>query len=964
MPSTLSSHESDKLNFVHQAIAKKEYSSALTHIFALIEELIDHPDDDQFSMGFELLYSICDKSDYIIKSVLEFVVQTKLIDLPQDWVRLETIHILTKIYPHIPDFFDPIIEKIEMKLFDIDKKVRESAVNLVSLILNRTLENQQFPDLYLSLAQMLKDESWIVRVRTLEGILRILRTHTQINDTFINVFREEAVKLLQDPDEEVRTVTTETLKEICMHSGTHANVSMLRTLLKADDWEVREKGIYILGEIAGTQYNIYSELFDLLVPMFADEIMMIQTKVIDAFAKIGNTNGPALLRFFLPLMDTDDEDIRQGIIESVIYITLHNTKKILPELIPLLENNSERVRSLIGNCLLKIYMETPDRMEEEVARMFQNIDPENWRSRLRTIRILGDLCFVLRIKSIAVWTAISLKKWGENERDLDVLDEIEASLSKINNVFSNLTDDIQQVENRKKFYYEEMELFQEFPKKMRDRTEEYIKQKKFNEAEIYLEEEGNRIAQKLTDFEKKITESDFKRFSPDIFEDWNDIKEEIFEEISDVKSYEYNAILDAKSEYIEELDAVLSEMNSRIEILKIEYESLKDIGQQLNEALESGNNTLTEDIIGKISSLRDRIFKLEFDIGQVWLNNLEFKDFLKDLTISWIDTKLEIQQFIAEIIQRINAIRDTIDTGSDEAYSLKKKITFEFLSQQFQNYVMQAVQSQREVLENFKMFEEPITKELQKRHFQDARHLVELTINNLNGTIENHNREINKIYEEIDKINIPLSRANEIRKFLNNWNEIKELVHDRVREFSLNTENEILISEITEYQRIMNPIPLKQLSKSINIPHTVLTERLVDLIAAHHIRAEIRDDQLIQIDQPKEERILNFFKKVNIQGTKIQVMIRIYNPTRFFINEMSVLFSIPNTFELDRAESDLTEINIKEFEPEAFRIFQWQFKLNKPSQKQYQVERLAMEVMYKNPFGNLSKIRKEMDIIL
>jgi hypothetical protein len=953
----------DKITVIHQLIAKKDYFNALDRLLAIFEDLFNNPNDDIFSMGLEILNAICDKSERIIVKCLEFI--GKIIDLPQDWVRLEALLILTKIYAVTPEKFDLYVEKIEMKLYDNDKKVREAAANLIAMVLDNTIESNTYPDLYLSFIGKFKDESWIVRARSLEGTLRILKNHDQLPASMLEGLRQEIVTLLEDPDEEVRTLSSEVLKELCLHSDKQSNFAILSNLIKNEDWEIREKIIWVIGEIGGYYFQDYLPLFEQMIPMFADEIMMIQTKVIDAFVKIGqNLNGPRLFQFFLKYFDANNDDIKQGILESIIYISIHNTRTMIPLVISQLENPGEGIQEMIGNCLLKIYMEAPDRIEEEIARIYHMIDPDNWRQRLKTVRLLGHFCYTLRIKSIAVWTAINLKKWRENEKDLDVLDEIDTSLAKIKNVFEKFEEDIIQVEQKKNYYYEEIEVLQQLPRIFRDKAEELIRTKHFNEAELYLEEEGANITNRIMQFETSLYESEFKRFSVDIIEDWNDSKEEILEQVSDVKSFEYNSILDARSVYIEELEGQISGIRSRIEILKAEHNAIKDIDSKINEIVESKDISKTEELISSISSLRDRIFKLEFDVGQIWLNNLEFKDFLKEVTIEWIDSKLEIQQFLADMIQRINALKDTMDTGTEETLSLKKKITFEFLNQQFQNYVLQAIQNLRDIMEKFNLFEEPIKVELQKRHFREARQMLDLTINNLHSTIENHNREINKIYEEIDKINISLYSANEIRRHLNNWNEIKENLMSKINKFLQGTDDNILISEITEYQRIMNPIPLKHMGKSIGISLAKLKERLFELIKNHQIRAEIRDDNLIQMDQPKEERILNFFRKVNIFGTNIQILIRVYNPTRFFINDVSLTVQIPELLDLDLSESDLPEIYIKEFEPEAFRVLQWQFKVKKPSEKQYVVEKLNLDISYKNPFGTKTKIRKEMEIIL
>ena len=220
--------------------------------------------------------------------------------------------------------------------------------------------------------------------------------------------------------------------------------------------------------------------------------------------------------------------------------------------------------------------------------------------------------------------------------------------------------------------------------------EELIAAKKYNEAEILLEELGIASLEKINKFEHSLNESEFKRFNVEMIEDWSDIKEEILEELSDVKSFEFSKVGEGRSEYLQDLEKIVETINARIEILRSEFENSKESKNYLQESLRNEDTQYTEQFLEGISALREKVYNLEYDLGQIWLNNLEFKDFLKDITISWINVKIEIQQFLAGVIQEFNMMRVA---GSEEAANtggLKQKITFEFLNQQFQNAVMQA----------------------------------------------------------------------------------------------------------------------------------------------------------------------------------------------------------------------------------------------------------------------------------
>ncbi|RLI60796.1 MAG: hypothetical protein DRO88_13860, partial [Promethearchaeia archaeon] len=387
----------------------------------------------------EFLNNICDKSDHTVLLTLERI--NNLLDNSEYWIRQEALQILKKIYITHPENFDTLIEKIEAKLFDPDKNVRESAVILVGNILKKSF--YEYPELYFTFSRTLEDDSWTVRAKALEMILSFLTPESEPPREMIEVFENNVITLLRDPDEEVRGLSAEVLKALCFHMDPSRINDLLSPLLEDIDWMIREKVIWIIGEIGDYFFDEIYKLFNNLVLMFSDEIMIIQTKTIDSFVKIGINHGLALLEFFKPFINDLNGDVEQGISETLIYITLQNMKEMLPIMIGQLVVSKVPIRNLMTNCLLKIYMEKPDGFEEELFKIFQSLNPDDWRQRKKIISLMGDLSYVLRIKSICVWTAINLKNWQKTETDLDVLDEIESSLAKINNIFDDIDKEIE-----------------------------------------------------------------------------------------------------------------------------------------------------------------------------------------------------------------------------------------------------------------------------------------------------------------------------------------------------------------------------------------------------------------------------------------------------------------------------------------------------------------------------------------
>jgi hypothetical protein len=163
----------------------------------------------------------------------------------------------------------------------------------------------------------------------------------------------------------------------------------------------------------------------------------------------------------------------------------------------------------------------------------------------------------------------------------------------------------------------------------------------------------------------------------------------------------------------------------------------------------------------------------------------------------------------------------------------------------------------------------------------------------------------------------------------------------------------------------MNPIPIDQLSKEVNINPSELKEKLFALIKDHTIIAEISEDQLIQPSRPHGEFLINFYRKVEIIGNKIIFSLRIYNPTKFFVHDVGLVFLFPQFLKYLPENSDPTDIFIQEFEPEAIRIIHWHFKIELPvDKKKFELKKWLLSINYKNPFNKLTMIQKEMDIIL
>ena len=586
------------LQEIQHAVSKKRYEIAISsrdeYIRTIITEEADKKSglDLDLDLGLgscmEILKAICDKSDFTIQISLKMAAW--LLNNKEYWIREDALRIMQKLYRSMKNNeFDTVIESCETKLFDTDNKVREAAVGLISIILQSSLK--RYPDLYLTYCQMFEDESWRVRARALGGVLDFLTPESEPSVELIGAFTEKIAPLLRDTDEEIRGLSSEVLKKLFFHMDAPSITALLLPILNDVDWEIRSKGIWIAGEIGTLYFDDFFEIFRRLIEMFSDTIMMVQTKTIDAFVKIGQKKGKELINFFRPFIISSQSDQKlidqiEGISESLIIITIQQIKDYLPFLIHELADSHLSVRKIIGNCLKKVYIERSDAFEEEIFLMFQTLNPDDWRQRKQTIGLLGDLSYLLHTESIAVWTAINLKNMVEIEQDLDVLDEIEASLTKIRNVFAQIDVKIQEIEERKNNFYDGLKMFHGKIRNLRLDTEKLIQQKKFYDAEMYLEEQGSQISEKLDEYEFLLLQSEFKRFSVEIVQDFKESKEEILENISDVKNSLFMKICDGRANYLETLHELIDHLRSRIDVVQAEHESIKEIERDLIEMID------------------------------------------------------------------------------------------------------------------------------------------------------------------------------------------------------------------------------------------------------------------------------------------------------------------------------------------------------------------------------------------
>ncbi|RPH89868.1 MAG: hypothetical protein EHM73_07705, partial [Chroococcales cyanobacterium metabat2.561] len=101
---------SPELKEIQELIETKQYITAIENLIKLLQNSLTDNDKDLLAALLEILNSICDKNNETMDLTLIDI--KVLLDHPDDWVRLESLLILKKIYPFRREKFENLIEKI------------------------------------------------------------------------------------------------------------------------------------------------------------------------------------------------------------------------------------------------------------------------------------------------------------------------------------------------------------------------------------------------------------------------------------------------------------------------------------------------------------------------------------------------------------------------------------------------------------------------------------------------------------------------------------------------------------------------------------------------------------------------------------------------------------------------------------------------------------------------------------
>jgi len=961
----------ETIDLVESYIANRNYNEVIDLCIQIVKDYIDTKNREQLYEIFEKITLICDKSPSIVDSIVPHL--GTILQSMDEWIRTEALIITERISKYRPNVLIEFIPLITNELSSEDKNNREIALNTIgNLSLNLHLDRE---NLFIAILNIMSDKSWKIRIRAIE-ISEQLLTNNKIPDK--NLFQkyvEGVSRLVGDEDEEVQGTAIETLKNISILLDSESFLQITSQLVNSSLWQISEKGIWLVGEVGSHNYSSVSLIAPRLPTLLNNPNLMIQTKVIDALVKIGRVYPEKILEIIFNNVHTKESEIYDGLFDIFLYLGIERPDEVLQSGFEHLEDPDRSIRTFISAVLNKLKVEALGKIEEQVAILFARLKNADWRERQRIIKILGSLNGVLKVKSVAIWSYITLKLITENEVDPEVKDTIKSAIDRIQSSIDDIEIIIKEVEVQQNLFYREMVELQNLPKLLRDNMLLIIEKSEFREALIILEREINKSIKKIESFGNRLDEYEFKRLAVDLLEDWLYTRLDLLEQIGDIKNYIKESVENAKQRYILQLHEKINRVKARIDVLKSELEDIVNLNAQLKHLIQKGEDEKASKKLEHLAYIRDKIFRLESEIGQIWVENLDFKEELKVITLYWVNAKIEAQQLLYSISYNLKNIHTNIKDNKKEKNQIRKDISFELLLNQYQNLILQSSRNIRDQFERFSIITSPVIDEIKKGNYDNAQDLLQLTISQTISSIHDFDKEIIKIYSELDDIDGDIEKSTLIRNYLEDWVQIKDSLIERSNEFFQITSQDIFYNRIFSLQRTINPIPLDQLATFLksDLSESQILEKIFKLVETGILAGKIRDNKLYLPEKyPEYDKTLQISKKIEVLGSLVHFKVRLHNSTKKFIQNLSILFSYPKFMLLQEDRSKPKWIEVKEFQAGETRVFHWILKydhdqLLKPTERvgvSARMGELKVIIRYSDMFGVQKEIRKELEIFI
>ncbi|MFX0082965.1 MAG: hypothetical protein ACFE94_14545 [Candidatus Hodarchaeota archaeon] len=951
---------------------------AAEDIFSFIEDYQNHHDKELIYRCLSLLNLICDKSPSIAERTVKNV--KNFINDSDSWIRLVSLEILYQISMFRPNLLIDLIDKIRGRLFDQDPTVRRLTVKIIgNLILTLHIDLEEIHEIIEEYTEKLMDNDWKVKLNVIKTIQKILnQDYTKIRN--LEPLLSMVIINLRDEDDDVAKAATELLK---IHGTYFLSKEklfyILLNLLYNEKNRVKELIIWLFGEIGKEKSSEIISIIPKLINLLKENDYRIQSKVIEALVNIAENNFDQIWANLLNSMsETGDSYYRNSLINALYQLCQKNITEIFPYFFEELENPSENIREGIALVFKRLFEEYQIEIENEITRILYRLESRYWRERKQTINLLNHICFILKNHKIAVWITIELNNSLQIEKDPEVKEEIYFTLENINNNFKKIDSTIKRINYELALFHNKILKFQKIPAQFREKLNSYIENFKFNDTEVQLNRKYSKILKKIKKFDNLINKFDYKRLAFELIEEWEDTKVQIIEELSIIKSFISQICEEKKQEFISDLHQEIKLLDNRISILKAEFDYIKE-----NE-LEMNVNTGENETFTYITQIRRKLFKLDGEIRELMINNVEFDEIFKDLVRKWVSIKIEIQEYLIDLDRQFKTIKDDLVdymlqsrvageiSDTEEINGIDNVLRFQLLQGHIQSIITERIEGIKKLNDNFETLLSKLEFLIKTNEFSDGQKLLEMNSRQIQNYIAETDKQIEnilgkeKLLEDNNVFNLY------VRPYINKLNTSKELLINRLKDFMRKGNDKLYLNQIKYYSKISNPINLDLLSKFLNINTEQLKETALKFINNNKLNAKIVNEKLLfdQIESDiTDSKDVLFFKNIKTIGNEIYLNFKLTNPSNFDFRDFQISLKVPTYVNIQRKQSFPKYLQLNELKPGSAFKFNYVCKIDKQKELKKNLfdptaDEIKLELFYKDQFNNTRKTTKHIDLFI
>ncbi|MFX1446027.1 MAG: hypothetical protein ACFFHV_21665 [Promethearchaeota archaeon] len=928
-----------------------------------------------------LLSLVCDKNPSIslktIKSIEKFISDS------DSWIRLVSVEILYQISMFRPNLLLDLLNKIRARLYDHDISVRRTTVKLMgNLILSLHIDLEELKDLIEEFNEKLMENDWKVKFHVMKTIKKILnQDFTKIKD--LEPLLSMVIVNLRDEDDDVARAAADLLKNLGTYFLSKDKIFyVLLNLLYNEKPRVKELIIWLFGEIGKEKSSEIIPIIPKLIKLLNEDDYRIQLKVIEALVNIAQNNFDQIWSNIINSLDTSDHELRNNLINAMYHLGQTHIDEIFPYIFEELENPSENIREGIALVFKRLFEEYQVEIENEIIKILYSLESKYWRERKKTITLLSNICFILKNQKLAVWVTIELNKALSRERDYEVKDELILCIAKIKKNFKNIDKQIEEIDNKLSSFQEKIIEFRKIPAQFRNILNSYIDDFKFNETEIQLNSRYNEILKKINKFNGIINSFEFKRLAFELLEEWEETKVQIIDELSIIKGFISEICEEEKENFRSLLENKIKILDDRIDVLSAQFDYIKSNNVSFNFDGELSDFFMddvkdNDEKFGYITQIRKNMFKLDVDIRELLIHNLEFDEIFKELIRKWIAVKIEIQKYLNDFDRQIKVVKDTIVNdyfGVEKASNISETITGinnEIAVQILQGHIVSIISHGIEVIrkfnDNFEEFQPKLNFLINKKEFSNVKKLIDMKTTQLQTFInETENQIDSTIGKDLDNNVFNLF----VRPYLDKWNDSKELIINKLKYFNRKFEDKLTLSQIKYYLKVMNPIKLDLLSSYIGLDIEYLKDIILKFIKQEKLKAKIINDTLfsrVVEEYIQDHQNLLFFKNIKTIGNKIYLSFKLNNPSNYNYKDLQISLKFPNYLRFLRKESFPKYLHISELKTGNIFKFNYVLKIDKGVRKNLldpSADEINLKVYYKDPFDIQRKMTKKINLLL